>query len=202
MHTRRAGIDGLSQSTHAAQQTSKPDFPLGRNGPSTPTEENIVIRSATIRDAEVTACIYNHYIANTVITFEERTIAPEQMAERIETVTSAALPWLVAEHDGHVLGYAYATQWKGRSAYRFSVETTVYLAAEATGRGIGSALYEALFTDLEARDVHVAVGGITLPNPASVALHEKLGMKKVAHFEQIGFKFGQWLDVGYWQKTL
>ena len=161
-----------------------------------------MIRSATIRDAEVTACIYNHYIANTVITFEERTIAPEQMAERIETVTSAALPWLVAEHDGHVLGYAYATQWKGRSAYRFSVETTVYLAAEATGRGIGSALYEALFTDLEARDVHVAVGGITLPNPASVALHEKLGMKKVAHFEQIGFKFGQWLDVGYWQKTL
>ncbi len=161
----------------------------------------MVIRPATISDAEAVARIYNHYIANTTITFEERAITSSQMAERIGKVASASLPWLVAEHDGRVNGYAYATQWKERSAYRFSVEITVYLATEAIGRGIGSALYEALFAELDKRGVHAAIGGIALPNPASVALHEKLGMKQVAHFEQVGFKFGQWLDVGYWQKT-
>ena len=161
-----------------------------------------MIRPATTRDAEAVARIYNHYIANTTITFEEQAITSPQMAERIGKVALASLPWLVAEHDGRVDGYAYATQWKERSAYRFSVEITVYLAPEAVGRGIGSALYEALFAELDKRGVHAAIGGIALPNPASVALHEKLGMKQVAHFEQVGFKFGQWLDVGYWQKTL
>lgn len=161
-----------------------------------------MIRPATTRDAEAVARIYNHYIANTTITFEEQAITSPQMAERIGKVASASLPWLVAEHDGRVDGYAYATPWKERSAYRFSVEITVYLATEAVGRGIGSALYEALFAELDKRGVHAAIGGIALPNPASVALHEKLGMKQVAHFEQVGFKFGQWLDVGYWQKTL
>ena len=161
-----------------------------------------MIRPATTRDAEAVARIYNHYIANTTITFEEQAITSPQMAERIGKVASASLPWLVAERDDRVDGYAYATPWKERSAYRFSVEITVYLAPEAVGRGIGSALYEALFAELDKRGVHAAIGGIALPNPASVALHEKLGMKQVAHFEQVGFKFGQWLDVGYWQKTL
>ncbi|MEJ2631655.1 MAG: GNAT family N-acetyltransferase [Acidihalobacter sp.] len=161
-----------------------------------------MIHPATVRDAEEIAGIYNHYIANTVITFEEQIVTPEQMAARIETVGSSSLPWLVAERDGQLLGYAYAAPWKARSAYRFSVETTVYLHPETLGRGIGSLLYETLFSDLERRGVRTAIGGIALPNPASVALHEKLGMKKAAHFERVGFKFDQWIDVGYWQINL
>ncbi|MEJ2479827.1 MAG: GNAT family N-acetyltransferase [Acidihalobacter sp.] len=161
-----------------------------------------MIRTATAGDAEGIAEIYNHYIANTVITFEEQTVTPQQMAERIEAVGSDSLPWLAAERDGRLLGYAYATPWKTRSAYRFAVETTVYLDPEALGQGIGSRLYETLFADLGRRGVRAAIGGIALPNPASVALHEKLGMKKVAHFERVGFKFDQWIDVGYWQINL
>jgi L-amino acid N-acyltransferase YncA len=161
-----------------------------------------VIRPATAQDAEGIAGIYNHYIANTVITFEEQIVTPEQMAARIETVGSSSLPWMVAKRGGQLLGYAYAAPWKARSAYRFSVETTVYLDPEALGQGVGSRLYETLFADLGKRGVRAAIGGIALPNPASVALHEKLGMKKVAHFERVGFKFDQWIDVGYWQINL
>ncbi len=125
-----------------------------------------------------------------------------EMARRIEDVQSASLPWLVAEEGSQILGYAYATQWRARSAYRFSVEITVYLAPEYTGRGIGSKLYGQLFPILQARGIHAVMGGIALPNEASVALHEKFGLRKVAHFEQVGFKFNQWIDVGYWQRML
>ena len=124
------------------------------------------------------------------------------MAERIANVQAQYLPWLVREEDGKRLGYAYATAWRTRSAYRFSVETTVYLAQNQTGRGLGSQLYEALFPRLKARGLHSAIAGITLPNPASIALHEKFGMKQVARFEEVGLKFGQWRNVGYWQVTL
>ncbi len=103
---------------------------------------------------------------------------------------------------GAVVGWAYATAWKARSAYRFSVETTVYVAASHQGRGIGAALYGALLGDLRGRELHSAVGGIALPNPASVALHEKLGFKKIAHFAEVGRKFDRWVDVGYWQLIL
>src|SRR4029450_10891594 len=111
-------------------------------------------------------------------------------------------PCLVAESGAGVVGYAYATKWKARSAYRFSVETTVYLAAGLGRRGLGSRLYEELFRVLKEKGVHAAIGGIALPNDASVALHEKFGMRKVAHFEQVGFKFGKWVDVAYWERIL
>ena len=124
------------------------------------------------------------------------------MAERICGVAAASLPWLVAEQSGQVVGYAYATKWKARSAYRFSVESSVYLAQSVIGQGLGSKLYEALFALLKERGVHVVIGVITLPNPASIAFHEKLGLKKVAHFEEVGFKFNKWLDVGCWQIAL
>ncbi|MFN2427731.1 MAG: arsinothricin resistance N-acetyltransferase ArsN1 family B [Candidatus Binatia bacterium] len=160
------------------------------------------IRDARPTDAPTLTTIYNHYIAESVITFEEHPVPPDEFARRIEAVQSASLPWLVAEQDGEVIGYAYATKWRDRSAYRFSVEVTVYLSHTDTRRGIGTALYAALFPMLKARGVHIVIGGITLPNEASVALHEKFGMHKVAHFEQVGFKFDRWLDVGYWQCTL
>lgn len=101
-----------------------------------------------------------------------------------------------------LLGYCYASKWKGRCAYRYSVESTVYLSPDATGKGIGSKLYGTLLAELRQRQFHTVIGGIALPNPASVALHEKLGFEKVAQFRQVGNKFGRWIDVGYWQLLL
>ncbi|MES2208349.1 MAG: arsinothricin resistance N-acetyltransferase ArsN1 family B [Pseudomonadota bacterium] len=158
-----------------------------------------MIRPALASDAEAIAHIYNDYILNTAITFEEQEVSLQQMAQRMEDVAALSLPWLVVEQAGQVVGYAYASKWKVRSAYRYSVESTIYLARDVKGKGLGSQLYMALFELLKEKGVHVVVSGITLPNPASIALHEKLGLKKIAHFEEIGFKFNEWLDVGYWQ---
>jgi L-amino acid N-acyltransferase YncA len=156
-------------------------------------------RVATVDDADGLSRIYNHYVRETVITFEEVEVTPEEMARRVENVRAAGLPWLVSEREGALLGYAYATRWKERSAYRFAVETTVYVDPAHAGRGIGSALYTALLGSLEALGIHTAIGGIALPNDASVRLHERFGFVKVAHFAEVGFKFGRHIDVGYWQ---
>jgi len=158
-----------------------------------------MIRPAIGSDAESIAAIYNHYVINTVVTFEEQAVSAAEMADRIVETDSAGLPWLVIEQAGVVVGYAYASKWKGRCAYRFTVEATVYLAPNAGRQGFGTMLYEALFAELKRKSVHVVIGGIALPNPASIALHEKFGLQKVAHFKEVGFKFKQWVDVGYWQ---
>jgi phosphinothricin acetyltransferase len=160
------------------------------------------LRPATAADAEALARIYNPYILDTIITFEETVITAAEMERRVAEVDGYGHPWLVAEQAGAVVGYAYATRWRTRHAYRFAVESTVYLGPGATGRGIGTQLYEALFEALRQRGTHAVIGGIALPNDASVALHEKLGMRKVAHFPEVGFKFGRWIDVGYWQRNL
>nr|WP_295708906.1 arsinothricin resistance N-acetyltransferase ArsN1 family B [uncultured Halomonas sp.] len=161
-----------------------------------------MIRDAEKGDSDAVAHLYNHYIENTPISFEEKPVPGAVIQQRIESVQSAGLPWIVAVEDDTVMGYAYATKWKDRSAYRFAVEASVYLAKQAHGRGLGASLYETLFAKLRESGIQTVIGGITLPNPASVALHEKMGMKKVAQFEKVGFKFGQWHDVGYWQLNL
>lgn len=161
-----------------------------------------VVRPATPGDAAQIADIYNFYIANTVITFEEEPLTASDMATRLADIQRQGLPWLVAELDGNVVGYSYANQWKSRSAYRFSVETTVYLKNGFEGRGIGKALYSALLPFLREQKVHAVIGGAALPNPASVALHEALGFERVATFRQVGFKHGRWVDVAYWQLIL
>lgn len=166
------------------------------------SSKDATIRVATAADAGSVARIYNHYINDTVVTFEEEPVSPSEIARRIDEVTSASLPWLVVELSDRVLGYAYASSWKGRCAYRFSSEITVYLAQDQVGLGLGSRLYSELFPLLRDRGMHAIIGGIALPNLASVALHEKFGLNKVAHFKEVGFKFGQWIDVGYWQRTL
>jgi len=97
------------------------------------------------------------------------------------------------------LGYAYASKWKSRCAYKYSVETTVYLRPEVKGQGIGSKLYKELLTQLKEKNIHAAIGGIALPNDASIALHEKLGFKKIGQFKEVGYKFDKWIDVGYWE---
>lgn len=160
-----------------------------------------MIRLATQDDAAAVADIYNHYVAGTTITFEEQAVSSSEMAQRIADV-GARLPWYVFERDGAVIGYAYATPWRARSAYRFSVESTVYVAHDAARQGIGSQLYEALIDDLRARGLQVVIGGIAQPNTASVNLHERLGFQKVAHFTRVGRKFERWIDVGYWELQL
>jgi phosphinothricin acetyltransferase len=161
-----------------------------------------LIRDATGSDASEFVLIYNHFVQHSVATFEETLVTEKEFTQRMDVVRSAALPFLTAEVDGGVAGYAYASPWKARSGYRFSVESTVYLSPELPGRGIGTALYQALFSCLRDFGAHAVMGGISLPNEASVALHEKLGMRKVAHFDAVGFKFGCWIDVGYWQIVL
>lgn len=163
---------------------------------------SVKIRAALPGDAERLASIYNHYILNTVITFEEEAITAADILARMKEVEEQSLPWLVAESDGALKGYAYGGKWKGRCAYKFSAESTIYLAEQAVGRGLGSALYGSLLAELRSRKLHVAVGGIALPNEPSVKLHEKLGFQKAAHFKEIGYKFGRWIDVGYWQVVL
>lgn len=158
-----------------------------------------MIRAATRADAAAICTIYNHYVATSDATFDETPVSVDDMTQRIATIT-AAWPWLVAEDHGAIIGYAYASQWKPRSGYRHTVESTIYLAPACFRHGTGSALYAALFEALQARDVHCVIAGIALPNPASVALHEKFGFRKVAHFDQCGIKFGRWIDVGYWQR--
>jgi L-amino acid N-acyltransferase YncA len=166
------------------------------------TEEDSTIRAATLADAEAIAAIYNHYITKTVVTFEEEPVLSSEIAQRMNTIWSASLPWLVAEVGGEVAGYAYASKWNGRCAYKFSAEITVYLAPAQQRRGLGSRLYGQLFPLLRERGMHAVIGGIALPNDASVALHEKCGLEKAAHFKEVGFKFDRWIDVGYWQRTL
>jgi len=155
-----------------------------------------MIRQVAESDTKSIANIYNHYVLNTVATFEEKIISANEITRRIDRDNKLGLPWLVAERGG-IVGYAYATAWSERSAYRHTVETTVYLSNKVLYEGWGTKLYTALFTELKDRNIHVVIGGITLPNDVSIALHEKFGMQKVAHFKQVG-----WLDVGYWQVNL
>ncbi len=164
--------------------------------------ERLLVRPATSADGAAVAAIYNHYVAETVVTFEEAPVAGEEMAWRMGEVFAADLPWLVAERAGDVVGYAYATRWRTRSGYRYSVEITVYLEPSCVGQGIGTLLYAELFARLEALGLHAVIGGIALPNAGSVALHEKFGLAQVAHFRETGFKFGRWIDVGYWERIL
>lgn len=160
------------------------------------------IRAASAADGEALARIYNPYIRDTVVTFEEEPLSGSAMAARVAEVAVLSLPWLVAERAGRVLGYAYATRWKTRASYRYSSETAVYLEPGQSGNGYGYQLYGAMLEALSAAGIHAAIGGIALPNAASVALHEKLGFAKVAQFPEVGFKLGRWVDVGYWQKLL
>jgi len=161
----------------------------------------MAIRNVRASDAARIAAIYNHYVRETVVTFEESPVTEAEMARRIAE-TAASYPWLVWEDGGEVLAYANASSWKRRSAYRFAAESTIYAAPEALGRGIGSKLYPALLERMRAKGLHCAIGGIALPNPASIALHEKLSFVPIGHFRQVGFKFGQWVDVGYWERVL
>jgi len=161
-----------------------------------------LIRAVNENDAESISIIYNYYVDNTTITFEEEQISIDEMKERIIDLSSQ-YPWLVYEHEGEIVAYAYAGLWKSRCAYRYTLEVTIYGAYNMPQRlGIGSKLYRKLIEELETRLVHNLIAVIALPNKASIGLHEKMGFEKVAHFKEVGYKFDKWIDVGFWQKTL
>jgi len=162
---------------------------------------------ATIRPAEgadlpAIADIYAHYVEHTVVTFDLE--APDLAAweRRWGAAAKAGYPWWVAVLDGECSGYLTAAEFRPKPAYGRTVETTIYLAPEATGRGLGGALYEVALPELGRRGFHLATAGITLPNPASVALHERHGFTPVGVFEEVGYKLGGWRDVGWWQRRL
>jgi phosphinothricin acetyltransferase len=159
------------------------------------------MRPVTVDDAEAICGIYNPYIRDSAITFEEDPVSPGEMEGRIRGVT-ASYPWLVHEEGGEVVGYAYINQWKARAAYRFSSEISIYIKGSCRRRGIGSGLLGSLLEEVRKTSLHSIVAGVTLPNEASVGLHEKFGFKKIAQFNEIGFKLGKWLDVGYWELLL
>jgi L-amino acid N-acyltransferase YncA len=160
------------------------------------------IRDANIaRDAEAIAAIYAPFVTDTVISFEDVAPTAAEMAVRVERLTETHA-WLVAEDDGEILGYAYGCPHRERAAYRWATEVSVYVDPRHHRRGAGRALYEALFERLAERRYRLALAGIALPNDASVGLHEACGFEPVGVYRRIGFKFGSWWDVGWWQLEL
>lgn len=163
---------------------------------------DLLIRDADApRDAAACAAIYAPHVEGSAVSFEELAPDAAEMAARIGRY-GASHAWLVAEREGEVVAYAYATTFNERPAYRWSTSVSVYVAAEFRGRGVGRALYEALFERLRERGFRMACAGITLPNVASVALHESLGFEQTGLNRQIGWKHGAWRDVGWWQLEL
>lgn len=157
-----------------------------------------MIRTARRTDAPAICGIYNYYVENTAITFEEVAVTPAEMESRIAH-NLEKYAYIVYEENNEITGYAYGSLWRSREAYRFSTETTVYLKHGCFGKGIGTQLYTELILQLKAKGFHSLLGCITIPNEQSIHLHEKLGFKKVAHFKEAGWKFSQWLDVGFWE---
>ena len=156
------------------------------------------IRNAKSTDSEKIADIYNYYVENTHHSFEIEPVTAAEIQARISAIIET-YPYLIAEENGEVIAYAFASCYKPRSAYKKSVEVSVYVKNDLKQKKIGTKLYARLFDELSKMDVHAVIAGISLPNEASVKLHERFGMEKVAHFREVGFKLGRWIDVGYWE---
>ena len=159
-----------------------------------------MIRKVHINDFEQLLDIYNYYVQNTIVTFDTEPLTLKAFKEKVERI-SKAFPFIVFEKDNEILGYAYGSKWRQKPAYNNTVESTVYVKHDVHGKQIGTKLYTELLKQLKQQKFHTVIGGLTLPNEASVRLHKKFGFKEVAHFRQVGFKFNKWLDVGFWQLT-
>lgn len=164
-------------------------------------DQPVAIRRADPGDAAALLAIYAPLVTDTAISFELTPPTEAEFAARIERALDG-YDWLVAERAGAPVGYAYATAHRAREAYRFSVETSVYVATAARRGGVGGALYRALLRRLAARGYCNAYAGITLPNEPSVALHEAAGFEPIGVFPAVGWKFGRWHDVGWWHRRL
>ena len=172
----------------------RPSARLGQHG-------QVGVRIAVEADAAAVRDIYAPTVESSAISFELEVPSVVEMAARIVD-RLPSYPWLVAEEAGDVVGYAYAGRFAVRAAYAWSVETSVYVAERARGKGVGRALYTALFDILAAQGFRRAMAGIALPNPASVGLHESMGFTQVGVYKAVGWKLGAWQDVGWWQRGL
>jgi L-amino acid N-acyltransferase YncA len=166
-----------------------------------PLAGRVKLRAATPDDAAAIAEIYAPFVTGSAVSFETEPPGPPVIRARIEAAGNL-YPWFLAEAAEAILGYAYAAPFRPRPAYRFVAETTIYLRAEACGRGLGTQLYAPLLAALEANGFTQAIAAITLPNEASVRLHERLGFATAGTYRQVGWKLGAWHDVGLWQRPL
>lgn len=166
----------------------------------------IAIRGARPEDAATIAAIYAPYVLSGTVSFENEAPDARGMAKRM-AASDGLYPWLVATtgeagEEEAVLGYAYATMFKDRPAYRWTVETTIYVSGAVQGQGTGQLLYDALIDTLSAQGFVQAIATISLPNDQSISLHEKVGFRRAGQYREVGFKLGRWLDVGIWQREL
>ena len=160
-----------------------------------------MIRPVELLDCKAIADIYNYYIETTVITFEEVPILVSEMQNRVNEIRKL-FPYLVYEENGEILGYAYVDAFHSRSAYRFTLEDSIYVRNGCQGKGIGKALLNELLNEVKKTDTHSIMAKIALPNERSVKLHEAFGFKNVGTLKEVGRKFDKWLDVGYWELIL
>jgi L-amino acid N-acyltransferase YncA len=162
----------------------------------------LILRDAVPDDAAALSAIYEHYVLNTVITFDETPLSAPEWADKVAHIQADGWPVLVAEVDSQVLGYAYVSQFRPKSAYRFTVEDSIYLAPAATGRGIGRPLLAGVLERSRAAGARSVVAVITAPGEVSVALHERAGFIDAGVLRDAGFKFGQWVDTIQLQLSL
>lgn len=161
----------------------------------------LTLRLITAADAADVADIYRPIVASTTISFETEAPGAADIERRIED-TLPTFPWLVCEDRGRIVGYAYASRHRPRAAYRWSVDTSVYVRPDFHRQGVGRGLYASLFRILEAQGFVSAYAGIALPNPGSVGLHEAMGFQPIGIYRNAGFKLGAWHDVGWWQLAI
>ena len=161
-----------------------------------------MIRNVQLSDAKRIAEIYNPYIKDTIITFEEELVTEQDITKRIEYVTAKNFPYIVYEENGTVVGYAYVSNWRSRSAYDITLETSVYIDEKAQAKGLGSILYAELINKAREINVHSLIGVISLPNPVSQKLHQKFNFTLVGNFKESGLKFNKLIDVEFWQLIL
>lgn len=157
-----------------------------------------MIRDVNIKDAKQIVDIYNYYVLNSIVTLDLVPFSTQDFEEKIETISNQ-FPFIVYEENNVLLGYAYANTFRTKPAYNNTVELTIYLKYDELGKQIGKRMYSELLDQLKKQNYHVVIGGLTLPNDASIKLHENLGFEKVAHFKEVGYKFNKWHDVGFWQ---
>ena len=157
-----------------------------------------MIRKATLADTSALLEIYNYYVMHTTVTFDEVALSLNAFIEKLELILKD-YPCIVFEDNNEILGFAYGSKFRPKPAYNYTVESTVYVKNGAHGKQIGSKLYTELIEQLKQRNFKSVLGVLTIPNPASVKLHEKFGFTQVAHLKEVGFKFDAWLDVGIFQ---
>ena len=174
--------------------------------PAPPAEPafSFELRPATERDVPDMLAIYNHYVANSTVTFDEDALTLKEMRHKFRDVEKLGFPWLVAvSPSGMVLGYAYVTPWKAKAAYRYTVEDSIYLSPAATGKGVGKVLMSRMLDDARAAGIKEVIAVIADRGAdASIAMHENFGFKKIGEMGKVGFKFGRWLGTVLMQKSL